>query len=162
MLLESFQDISFFREENSEPLMEEILFPKQDMKSTTVFIIEREPNVANLIRYQLMSRQAKQVQVFSNVSECMYVLEKKSTPDFLVVDLDHPQINAHSFLKYILHSFPKVEVLFISPHTENPIGSLLIEEGATDFICKTGRLEDWIHELIKNMEFLIRENIQAK
>ena len=162
MLLESFQDISFFREENSEPLMEEILFPKQDMKSTTVFIIEREPNVANLIRYQLMSRQAKQVQVFSNVSECMYVLEKKSTPDFLVVDLDHPQINAPSFLKYILHSFPKVKVLFISPHTENPIGSLLIEEGATDFICKTGRLEDWIHELIKNMEFLIRENIQAK
>jgi DNA-binding NtrC family response regulator len=127
------------------------------MKSTAVFIIEKEQNVANLIRYNLIARQAKQVQVFACVTECMYFMEKKSTPDFLIVDVAHPEINPPAFLKYILHSFPKVKVLFISSQCDQMTVSQLIEEGATDYICKSARMEDWIHELIKNMEFLIRK-----
>jgi DNA-binding NarL/FixJ family response regulator len=87
-------------------------------------------------------------------------MEKKEHPDFIIVDLSHPEINPSAFLRYVLHSFPKVRVLFISPHAGYPHGPQLIEDGASDFICKTGPMEEWIHELIKNMEFLIREKIR--
>ena len=131
------------------------------MKRTTVFIIEKEAPVANLIRYHLLSNQVKQVQVFPNVQECLYFMQKKSTPDYLVADLDHPEINASGFLKMILQSFRGVRILFLSPFTDDLLAKQLMEEGATDCIPKSGRMEDWIMELVKNMEFLIREKVKA-
>ena len=124
------------------------------MKRTTVFIIEKETSVANLIRYHLLASQAKHVQVFPSVPECLYFMQKKSIPDFLIADLDHPEINAPVFLKTILQSFPGVKVLFLSPFTDDVILTQLMEEGATDYIYKSGQKEDWIGELVKNMEFL--------
>ena len=131
------------------------------MKKTTVFIIEKETGIANLIRYNLLCRQTKHVQIFANVSECFYVMEKKETPDFIIVDLSHPQINPSAFLNYVLHSFPKVRVLFIAPEAGCPQGAQLIEDGASDFICKSGPMEEWIQELTKNIEFLISEKIRT-
>jgi DNA-binding NarL/FixJ family response regulator len=127
------------------------------MKRITVFIIEKEAPVANLIRYHLASHQAKQVQVFPSVAECLYFMQKKSIPDFLIADLAHPEINARGFLKTMMQSFPGVRILFLSPFTDDSLVSQLMEEGATDYIYTSGRMEDWIHELMKNMEFLIRE-----
>jgi len=131
------------------------------MKRTTVFIIEKEAPVANLIRYHLLSHQAKQVQVFPTVAECLYFMQKKSISDFLIADLAHSEINASGFLKTILQSFPGVKILFLSPFTDDSLVTQLMEDGATDYIYKSGRMEDWIHELIKNMEFLIREKSRA-
>jgi DNA-binding NarL/FixJ family response regulator len=131
------------------------------MKRTTVFIIEKEAPVANLIRYQLLSRQAKHVQVFPSVPECLYFMQKKSTPDYLIADLDHPEILATGFLSTILQSFPGVRVLFLSSFTDDSLAKQLLEAGATDCIYKSGRMEDWIMELVKNTEFLIREKIKA-
>ena len=127
------------------------------MKRITVFIIEKEAPVANLIRYHLASHQAKQVQVFPSVAECLYFMQKKSIPDFLIADMANPEINARGFLKTILKSFPGVKVIFLSPFTDDSLVSQLMEEGATDYIYKSVHPEDWIHELAENMEFLIRE-----
>jgi DNA-binding NarL/FixJ family response regulator len=127
------------------------------MKRTTVFIIEKDAPLANLVRYHLLSKQAKHVQVFPTVTECFYFMHKKSIPDFLIADLDHPEINAIGFLKTVRQSFPGVRVLFLSPFTDDSLVSQLMEDGATDYIYKSDRMEDWIRELVKNMEFLIRE-----
>jgi len=131
------------------------------MKRTTVFIIEKEAPIANLIRYHLLSHQVKHVQVFPSVTECLYFMQKKSIPDYLIADMAHPEINASIFLKTILQSFPGIKILLLSPFTDDSLVTQLMEEGATDYIYKSGRMEDWIHELVKNMEFLIREKNQA-
>ncbi len=127
------------------------------MKRNTVFIIEKEASIANLIRYHLLSRQARHVQVFTTQEECLYFMHKKSTPDFLIADLAHPEINAPGFLKTVTQSFARVKILILSPITDDTFVTQLMEEGATDYIFKSGRMEDWIHELVKNIEFLIRE-----
>ena len=131
------------------------------MKRTTVFIIEKDASIANLIRYQLVSHQARHVQVFPTPEECLYFMHKKSIPDFLIADLAHPEINASGLLKAVKQSFPGVKILFLSPLTDDSLVKQLMEAGATDYIFKSGRTEDWIHELLKNMEFLIRKNIQV-
>ena len=136
MLLESFQIPSHFGNQNFQPLNWVNPYRHSGMKRTTVFIIEKEAPIANLIRYHLLSHQAKHVQVFPSVTECLYFMRKKSIPDFLIADLAHPEINA-------------------------PIATQLLKEGATDYIYKSGRMEDWIHELVKDMEFLIREKTRA-
>ena len=131
------------------------------MKRTNVFIIEKEAPIANLIRYHLLSHQFKHVQVFPTVTECLYYMQKKSIPDFLIADLDHPEINATGFLKTVLQSFPGIRILFLSSYTDDLLVTQLMEDGATDYICKSGRMEGWIQELVKNMEFLIREKSRA-
>jgi DNA-binding NarL/FixJ family response regulator len=131
------------------------------MKRTTVFIIEKEAPVANLIRYHLLSRQVKHVQVFPSPAECLYFMHKKSIPDFLIANVAHPEINASALLKTVLQSFPGVKILFLSPFSDDSLVSKLMEEGATDYIYKSERTENWIHELVMNMEFLLREKSQA-
>jgi DNA-binding NtrC family response regulator len=127
------------------------------MKRTTVFIIEKDTPVANLIRYQLLSQQAKHVEVFPTLAECLHFMQKRSIPDFLIADLAHLEIKASVFLKTVMQLFPGVKVLFLSPFTDLNAASQLMEEGASDYICTSGRMEHWIRELGKNMEFLIRE-----
>jgi DNA-binding NarL/FixJ family response regulator len=109
----------------------------------------------------LLSHQAKHVQVFPTPAECLYFMQKKSIPDFLIADLEHPEINGPGFLKSVLQSFPGIRTLFLSPFTDDSLVTQLMEDGATDYIYKSGRREEWIHELVKNMEFLIREKSQA-
>jgi DNA-binding NarL/FixJ family response regulator len=131
------------------------------MKRKIVFILEKETSVANLIRYQMLSHQVKQVQVFPSVSECLYFMEKKTVPDFLIADLGNPDINASDFLKSTRSAFPGLRVLFLSPHADDSLINRLMEEGASDCINTSGRMEDWIRELVKNMEFLNRETVQS-
>jgi DNA-binding response OmpR family regulator len=131
------------------------------MKRTTVFIIEKEASIANLIRYHLLSQRVKHVQVFPTPAECLYFMHKKSIPDFLIADLTQPEINAYGLLNAVKQSFHGVKILFLSPFTDDLLVKKLMENGATDYIFKSGRTEDWIHELLKNIEFLIRENIRA-
>ena len=161
MLLESFQISFHFGNQNFQSLNGVNPCRNSGMKKTTVFIIEEEAPIANLIRYHLLSHQARYVQVFPNVTECLYFMRKKSKPDFLIADLAYPEINAPVFLKSILQSFPGVKILLLSPFNDDSFATQLLQEGATDYICKSGRMEDWIHELVKNMEFLIREKSRA-
>jgi FixJ family two-component response regulator len=161
MLLESFQRFCHFRNQISQTLNLASNF-RFIMKNTTAFIIEKETPVANMIRYHLLARQVKQVQIFPSVSECLYYLRKRSVPDFLIADLGHPEIDAESFLNTVLQSCPGIRVLFLSPFTDDTLVAHLMEKGATDYIQKSGKMEVWIPELIKNMEFLLREKSRTR
>lgn len=131
------------------------------MKRATVFIIEKDGPVANLIRYQLLSHSARHVQVFPTQDECMYFMHKKSIPDFLITDLNSSETDAADFLKGVLHSFPGVKIIFLSGNTDSSLVNNLMAEGATDYIYKSDRKEVWIHELIKNVDFLVREKTRV-
>ena len=128
------------------------------MKRKTIFIIEKEAPVANLIRYHLLTQhQARHVQVFPTPEKCLYFMHKKSIPDFLIADLDHPETHALGFLETVMQSFPGIKILFLSPNTDDTLVRRLMEEGATDYIFKSAWMENWIRELVKNMKFLVRE-----
>jgi DNA-binding NarL/FixJ family response regulator len=131
------------------------------MKVSSVFIIGKDVAVANLIRYSLVTRQAGQVQVFPNVEECLHFMDKRQAPDFIVADLDHPDLNASTFLEHVKTAFPRVRVVFLSPVSDDLLLSKLLEEGATDCICKSAQREEWIRELVKNLEYLTRISSRA-
>ena len=131
------------------------------MKETSIFIIEKETTLANLISYRLMARQISQVQVFPAISECLSFMQKRSVPDFIVADLDLPDCNGNTFLKTVKSLYPGVRVVFLSPFTDDILLSQLMEEGASDYIFKSEQREAWIHELIKNLEYLSRVSIRA-
>jgi DNA-binding NarL/FixJ family response regulator len=127
------------------------------MKKTSVFIIEKEPATGNLIKYHLLSHQVRQVQVFPNLAECLYHMLKRSVPEFLIVDLSSPDINGFNLLNAIKNSFPAVRVIFLSSVSDESLIKQLIEEGASDFIFRSAYKEEWVGELIKNLEYLVRE-----
>jgi len=127
------------------------------MKRTSIFIIEKDIVVANLIRYKLMAHQVSQVQIFPTITECLYFIQKRSVPDFIIADLSLPEINGSNFLKAVKSLYPRVRVVFLSPFSDDMLLSQLLEEGASDYIFKSGQQEAWIHELVKNLEYLTRK-----
>ena len=130
------------------------------MKRTSVFIIEKESATGNLIKYHLLSNQVKQVQVFPTIAECLYHMLKRTIPDFLVVDLTSPEINGFNFLNTVKSSFPGINVIFLSPFSDESMIAQLMTEGASDIIFRTDHKEEWIGELIKNIEYLLREKVR--
>jgi DNA-binding NarL/FixJ family response regulator len=131
------------------------------MKKTSIFIIEKETALANLIRYRLMAHQVSQVRVFPAISECLSFMQKQSVPDLIVADLDLPDCNGSTFLKTVKRLFPGVRVVFLSPFTDDILLSQLMAEGASDYIFKSEQREAWIHELMKNLEYLSKVATQA-
>lgn len=126
------------------------------MKRTSIFIIEKDIAIANLIRYKLMAHQVSQVQVFPSITECLYFIQKRSVPDFIIADLDTPEINGSTFLKAVKSLYPRVRIVFLTPYSDEMLLSQLLEEGASDYIFKSEQQEAWIHELVKNLEYLSR------
>jgi DNA-binding NarL/FixJ family response regulator len=122
----------------------------------TIFLIEMDSPFSNMMRYQLM-QLGSQVQAFPSVSECFYFMQKKYLPDFLVADLTALEQDPSSFLHQVRNGFPGVRVVFLSPYDDNSIPSRLMEEGASDYIHTSGRMEEWVLELTKNLEYLAQE-----
>jgi DNA-binding NtrC family response regulator len=126
------------------------------MKKTTVYIIEKEANLANLIKYKLLSHKVNQVNLFPNIAECLHFMQKKSA-DFLIIDTTNLEYTVPDILKVFLRMFPGIKLLFLSPVAEDSLAEQLIADGATDYIYKSGQSEEWICELVKNIQFLVRE-----
>jgi two-component system, CitB family, response regulator DctR len=162
MLLESFRGSLANSFANFQSLDAGKPFRNQGMKRTSVFIIEKDPSVANLVRYQLLSRQANQVQIFPNLGECLYFATRKFVPDFVIADLDQPELQSPDFLKTLREACPETGILLLSSTPDDLLAGRLLEEGATDYIVKTERTEEWMTELTKNIGFLAKEKSKAE
>ncbi|MCX6245502.1 MAG: response regulator [Bacteroidetes bacterium] len=131
------------------------------MRRVSFFILERETALANLIRYRLMMQQAEHVQVFPALSECLYFMQKHFVPDFIIADLDLPEMNGSRFLTTVKELSNRIQVVFLSAHPDDVLLSQLMEEGASDYIFKSAQREEWIRELMKNLEYLSRTTTPA-
>jgi len=127
-----------------------------------VFILDRNPAQGNILKYHLSSNGFKNVILFNTHEECIYSIRKKVIPDFILADTEIEGITDLEFLNLIRNTYPSIKVLFFSGHQDMNHISALLEAGATDYIVSVGNKHSWIHELILNLHYLIKEELPFK
>lgn len=131
-------------------------------RSIIIYVLEKNAIHNSLIKYHLNVNRFLNVQSFSSVNECLYRLQKGPLPDFLITEYETGDHNGFDLLRKVKSLSPGSKVIFFSAYDDPILAVRLLEAGATDYISKTGRLEIGIKELIKNLEFLIREENLVK
>ncbi len=129
-------------------------------KSPLVFVVDRNPIHNSLIKYHLNVNRFFNVHTFPSGSECLYKLGKQVIPDFIITDYDNGEMPGTEFLKKVLEISPGVRVVFFSSYDDPILAVRLLDSGATDYIVKTNRLDIGIRELIKNIQFLMKEEVR--
>ncbi len=131
------------------------------MKSTLVFIVDKNPIHSSLLKYHLTIQRFSNVQLYHSAEECLYRLRKDITPQYLITENDLSDYDSLDFLRMVKKISPSTQVLFFSSNDDPILAMRLIDSGAIDYVIKTEKLDDGIQDLIKNIIFLQREKIQA-
>jgi len=127
------------------------------MQTNRIFIVDRNPIHNSLIRYHLNINKFNLVQTFPNGQECLYRLEKNTVPDIIITDYDIGNYTGFDFLRKVTDNFPGVRIIYFSSFADPVLAMKLLEAGASDFIVKTGKLENGISELLKNLRYILKE-----
>jgi DNA-binding NarL/FixJ family response regulator len=98
--------------------------------------------------------------LFPNQGECLYSLQRNIIPDFIITDTSMMGMPDLQFLKSIKADHPAITVIFFSENEDVSHISALLDAGATDYILRVGDKQNWIHELISNLQYLIKEEIR--
>ena len=130
------------------------------MKIPVIFIVDKNTVHSNLLKYQLMVNKFSNVQVFSSVEDCLYRLRREEGPVYLIADSALGDFSGIEFLRMARKISPGVNVIFYSSTEDADIASALIENGATDYILKGGKIEQSMTELIRNLQFIINERVK--
>jgi len=130
------------------------------MKSSLVFIVDKNPVQSSLLKYHLIIQRFANVQLYHSAEECLYRLKKGVVPDFLITEYHLSDHNGLDFLRLVKQHSPSTRVIFFSDFDDPLLAMQLIDSGASDYIMKTGKLDQGIKNLIKNIEFLQREEIR--
>jgi len=126
------------------------------MNTPVIFLIDKNPIHASLVKYHLNMHRFMNVQVFPNGEECLYRLQKGGIPQFLVTEYDIGNYTGFDFLEKVKSIHKGIRVIFFTRHDDPILALRLLESGACDYIAKTGKLETGIRELIKNVKFLTK------
>jgi DNA-binding NtrC family response regulator len=132
------------------------------MKKLLVFILDRNPTQGNILKYHLSSNGFNNVILFNTLEDCIYSIHKNIIPDFILADTDIKSTTDLEFLKLIKKNNPSIKVIFFSNDEDICHISALLEAGATDYIVRVGSNHNWIHELISNLHYLIKEELPSK
>ena len=132
------------------------------MKKLLVFILDRNPIQGNFLKYHLSSSGFNNVILFNTHEDCIYSIHKNIIPDFIIADTDIKSMTDLEFLKLIKNNNPFIKVIFFSNNEDICHISALLEAGATDYIVRVVGKQNWIHELISNLHYLIKEELRFK
>ncbi|MDP1622108.1 MAG: response regulator [Bacteroidales bacterium] len=127
------------------------------MKSSRIFIVDKNPIHRNLIRYNLESNKFTNVHVFPSGEECLYRMEHKIYPDLLIASFFTGNSTGFDFLRSILEISPFTLVIYFDKFEDPQLPQRLIEAGAHDFVGKTTDPDAGISALLKNINYLLRE-----
>jgi len=129
------------------------------LKSPLVFVVDKNPIHNSLIKYHLNVNKFFNVHTFPSGEECLYKLNKQVIPDFIVTDYDTGNSSGFDFMRKVIAISPKIHMIFFSSYDDPILAVRLLDAGATDYIAKTNRLEIGIGELIKNVKFLVKDEV---
>ena len=132
------------------------------MKSVLIFIVDKNPIHSSLLKYHLTIQRFSNVQLYHSAEESLYRLRKHVTPHFVITEFDLADHNGFDYLRMVKKLSPPTQVVFFSTFDDPILAMQLIDSGASDYIMKTGKLDYGIKDLVKNIEFLQREQIQAR
>ncbi len=102
-----------------------------------VLVVDDSPFARHAIS-QMIS-QTPHIEVIGSVSgglEAMKFLEKKK-PDMITLDIEMPEMNGFTFLKWLMATHP-LPVLIVSSRSESQNVFKALELGALDFVAKPG------------------------
>jgi DNA-binding NtrC family response regulator len=128
------------------------------MKSPIIFIVDKNPLHRNLAKYHLNMNKFVNVHAFQTSDECLYRMQKNMIPDFLITDYNPENHIGFGFLQTVKEISDSIQIIVFSTMDDPIIAMKLIDAGVSDFIVKTGNLDFGLTELIKNMNYLIKEN----
>ncbi len=129
------------------------------MKSALIFIVDKNPIHSSLLKYHLTIKRFVNVQLYHSAEECLYRLRKGVIPNYLITEFDLADHSGMDFLRMTKQLSPTTQVIFFSTFDDPILAMQLIDSGASDYIMKTNKLDYGIKDLVKNLEFLQRENI---
>jgi CheY-like chemotaxis protein len=135
-------------------------FEMDYFKSPTVFVVDKNPIHNSLIKYHLNANKFFNVHTFPSGNECLYKLNKQVIPDFIITDYEPGDNSGFEFLQSVRELSSKIQIVFFSSYDDPILADRLLNAGATDYVVKTNRLEIGITELIKNVKFLVKEEIR--
>jgi len=131
------------------------------MKPVVIFIVDKNPIHSSLLKYHLTVQRFFHVQIYHSAEECLYRLRKKAVPDYLITEYDLVDHAGFDFLRTVRRICPSTAVIFFSAFDDPVLAMRLIDAGATDYIMKTTKLEHGIQDLIRNIQFLLKEKVHS-
>jgi len=117
--------------------------------SGKIFIVEDEPFFANLINYDLESKNYTDIKVFFTGEECVKALSEN--PRVVILDHQLPGMSGMDVLKKIKAFDPKIHVIFLTSQTGPEVAIAAFKQGAHDFIIKTETAFDEVRDLLKSI-----------
>lgn len=117
--------------------------------SGKIFIVEDEPFFANLINYDLESKNYTDIKVFFTGEECVKAL--KENPRVVILDHQLPGMSGMDVLKKIKAFDPKIHVIFLTSQTGPEVAIAAFKQGAHDFIIKTETAFEEVRDLLKSI-----------
>ena len=121
-----------------------------------IFIVEDEPFFANLINFDLESKNYTDTKVFFTGEDCIANLHLN--PDIVLLDHKLPGLSGLEVLKRIKAKNPDTHVIFLSGATGADIQISAFKYGAEDFILKSENSFDEVKELLN--EFVNNKSAQ--
>jgi DNA-binding NtrC family response regulator len=131
------------------------------MKSSVVFVVDKNPTHRNLIKYNLESNKITRVQAFPSGDECLIQLKKNILPDFIITSYFSGSHSGFDFLRSVMEVSPSSGVIFFDTFEDPGLAEKLMDAGACDYVVKTGNPDAGISALLKNIRFLVREKAFA-
>ena len=132
------------------------------MSKRLIFLLTSDPAQGNFLKYHISSGGFKEVMLFQNHDECLYRIRRNAAPDFIIAETSLNSNTDIEFLKIIKTEVPRARIMFFSESDELSHMSVLLEAGAADYIQRNGTNANWIHELISNLQYLIREEYPVR
>jgi len=130
------------------------------MNNSLLFLLDTDPVKGNFLKYHLSSSGFRNCMLFSTQDECFHSIQRNLIPDFIIADTSMRGMTDLEFLKSIKANYPAITVIFFSENEDVSHISALLDEGATDYILRVGDKQKWIHELISNLQYLIKEELR--
>jgi DNA-binding NarL/FixJ family response regulator len=132
------------------------------MNKYLFFLLVKDMIQGNFLKYHLQATGCKDVILFQNQSECFYSIRKNVIPDFIIADTSLDGMTDKEFLRFIKTGHPEISVIFLSENDDLSHISGLLEDGATDYILKDGGKNNWMDELVLNLHYLIKEELDLR
>lgn len=108
--------------------------------SSSILIIEDEPNLGHTLRDYLLNKDYD-VQLASSVSEGRNSIKYKA-PEIILMDINLPDGNGVDFAEEVLSSSPDTAIIFLSAQNDPQIRLKGFELGALDYLTKPFELKE--------------------
>jgi len=131
------------------------------MKSRLIFIIEKDPVIRGLLKYNLKISRSGDIFDFQSDEDCLHFLKKPVFPDYLIAGSSSHRSTATDILDLIRRISPQTRVIFFDKFTDATEATSLLEAGAFDCIMQTRDPRTGINELLKNLQYILNEEKHA-